>query len=229
MRSLFWAAMFVAFSASAQTNLQFVTTGASVERAIHLEWQSRSNAVYRIEYLADLQSSNNVWKTLYEQYPSHGTNTFLLDTGEYFKDPVVHHPSKMPHRFYRVVETGTNTAPKPFVSITSPTNNAVLSGEIVVSLVATSSLPLLETRLYVDGEEVDSEDGTNYVINTCEWPNGSHTLFAVAKAVSDYGGVNRTTTVISNAFAVSAYVPVTFNNFISRTLASHRKSGWSLF
>lgn len=65
-----------------------------------------------------------------------------------------------------------------------------------------------------------SPDGTNFVINTCEWPNGPHILFATAKgqdniATSGAYGVN-------TAYGASAYVPVTFDNFISRVAFSQQ-------
>jgi hypothetical protein len=64
-----------------------------------------------------------------------------------------------------------------------------LSDEVIVSVVASSSMPIVTTALYVDGQEMQSsEDGTNFVINTCEWSNGSHVLFATAKSQSDLAG-----------------------------------------
>lgn len=122
----------------------------------------------------------------------------------------------MPARFYRILYTGTNTAPSPFVTVVSPSNGDVLSGQITVSVVATSTLPELNTTLYVDGQEMDmSDDGTNYVINTCEWPNGPHTLFATATARSGFSGPDGIDPIYTG-YAVSSFVPVTFNNLISQ-------------
>jgi hypothetical protein len=62
-----------------------------------------------------------------------------------------------------------------------------------------------------------SDDGSNYVINTCEWGNGTHTLFATAKCTSDFEGpMGVGLQSVAVGHAVSAFVPVTFNNLISR-------------
>lgn len=61
----------------------------------------------------------------------------------------------------------------------------------------------------------ESDDGSNYVINTCEWPNGPHILFAVATARSGMSGPTGDFPIYTG-YGVSAYVPVTFNNLISR-------------
>src|SRR5579884_2477803 len=88
---------------------------------------------------------------------------------------------------------------------------------------------MLGTKLYVDGQQMhdfvsetnwtDVTGVTNYIIdtyqiNTCEWYNGTHTIFATAKSVSGYeGDVNVSPIVVGHA--VSSFVPVTFNNLIT--------------
>src|SRR6266496_4117892 len=73
----------------------FTSVSVTEEGAIRLAWQSESNTVYRVEYADDLIDPDlgiTVWKTLYDTYPSHdanGTNTFWLDTGNYFLEPPV--------------------------------------------------------------------------------------------------------------------------------------------
>ncbi|PYI83173.1 MAG: hypothetical protein DME26_15540, partial [Verrucomicrobia bacterium] len=117
------------------------------------------------------------WSVLYDDYPSHGTNTFWMDTGGYEQIPAIPYYTKVPTRFYRIFNKGTNSAAAPFVTITSITNGTTLADEITVSVVATSSFPIITTSLFVDGQEMySSEDGTNYVINTYEWPNGPHII-----------------------------------------------------
>ncbi len=139
-----------------------------------------------------------------------------MDTGNYDQIPWILTPKKELMRFYRVVAKGTNSGAAPYASILSPTNNAVLSGEIIISVVATSSYPVLNTTLFVDGQEMESsDDGTNYVINTCEWPNGPHILFVTAMAesgLSGQTGVNST----DIGRAVSSYVSVDFDNLIHK-------------
>src|SRR5665213_4290949 len=60
-----------------------------------------------------------------------------------------------------------------------------------------------------------SDDGSNYVINTCEWWNGAHVLFAVATARSTLAGPSGVYPVYTS-HGVSSYMPVTFSNLISR-------------
>jgi hypothetical protein len=197
-------------------SLQIISAKVGDDRAISIKWESESNAVYRIDYASDLVNSNTQWQLLYEDYPSHGTNSFWMDNGDYAQEPPIKRPKDSPKRFYRIAKTGTNTAAKPFVSVTYPASNAVVSGELIVSVIATSGLPVLDHKLFVDGQEMQSsEDGTNYVINTCEWANGPHTIFATAKAASEMGGVPGSRN-ITYGRAVSAYIPVMFSNYVSQ-------------
>lgn len=69
-----------------QTNLNFNGVSATVEGAIRLSWNSTTNEIYEINYANELVDTNTgsiTWNVLYEEYPSHGTNTFWLDTGNY--------------------------------------------------------------------------------------------------------------------------------------------------
>jgi hypothetical protein len=203
-----------------QTNLNFNSVGVTSEGAILLSWNSTTNEVYEIDYANELVDTNTgsiSWKVLYEEYPSHGTNTIWLDTGDYDNAaPPIPHPKKSPMRFYRIVLSGTNTGSNPTVTITSPTNNAVVRGDLTVTVNSTSTQLLMDTRLFVDGQEMPpSDDGTNFVINTCEWWSGPHTLFAVAKSQSSpEGAINDSS--ITYGHAVSPYVTVTFDNLISQ-------------
>jgi Family of unknown function (DUF6345)/FlgD Ig-like domain/Bacterial Ig domain len=122
-------------------------------------------------------------------------------------------------RFYRVVMTGTNTGPAPAITITGPTNGEVVSGDLTITVNASSSQLLVQTILYVDGQEMPpSDDGSNFVINTCEWWNGQHTLFAVAKSQSGLESYHDNT--ITYGSAASPYVNVTFSNLISEVAFS---------
>ena len=212
-------ALSLAIPARGQLQLTSITT--TEEGAETLAWRSESNAVYRIEYadqLLDISQGGPVWQTLYDQYPSHGTNTFWLDTGNYNTEPPIVHPKYSPQRFYRIVNEGASTGPSPYVAISSPAGGTALSGQVTVSVVATSSFPVLSTKLFVDGQEMwASDDGTNYVINTCEWPNGPHVLFATATAQSSFGNSDSPVDV---GRAVSAYVSVTFTNLITKVAFS---------
>ncbi len=65
---------------------------------------------------------------------------------------------------------------------------------------------------------------TNYIwdtysINTCEWGNGPHTLFATAETYSTPEGLNNTAQPLVG-HTVSSFVPVTFSNLITRVAFS---------
>lgn len=128
-----------------QTNLQITTIQITDERAVHLEWRSETNHIYQV-LCADALNGNpdgsTAWRLLHDNYPSHGSNTFWLDTGDYFKVPAIVHPKKMPMRFYRIVDRGTNqlSGDEPTISIISPANNFVATGEMIVSATAVSDL-----------------------------------------------------------------------------------------
>ena len=212
-----------AVCAFGQNALQFTGVNTTSENAIQLHWASVSNEIYEVDYadqLAGNDDGSTAWAKLYDNYPSHGTNTFIGDFGNYFKAPPILHPNKMPMRFYRVVDKGANSGDSPIVTITSITNGASLAGQITVSVTVASSLPFVTTALYVDGQLMDSsDDGTNYTINTCEWLNGSHVLFATAKAQSTLSGPSGEFP-IDIGRGVSAYTTVTFDNLIHKVAFS---------
>ncbi len=212
----------------AQTNLHFTAATATDEGAIRLSWASKTNEVYQVLYTDSLSTQN--WQTLYDEYPSQGTNTFWLDTGNYFNVPPILHPKNMPMRFYRVVDKGADTtSDEPGVSITSPTNGTAVSGELTIAVVARTDQPVISgTKLYVDGQEMQMADSiTNYAngstnyeadtysINTCEWGNGIHTIFATAECVSNPEGANNGSPSLIG-HAVSTFVPVLFSNLVTR-------------
>jgi Family of unknown function (DUF6345)/Bacterial Ig domain/FlgD Ig-like domain len=202
-----------------QTNLQFTAVHATDEGAIQLHWASNSNEVYEIDYadsLIDTNTGSITWNKLYDDYPSHGTNTFITDAGNYDTTPEIPHPKFSPMRLYRVALIETNTSPSnPMASVVSPTNGAPLSGNVTIQVSASSDEILSDVKLYIDGEEQwPSDDDSNFVINTCEWLNGNHTIFATAKSQSGLEGIPNGGT-ITYGRAVSSYVNVTVTNLIS--------------
>jgi len=203
----------------AQNTLQFTAVKATVEHAILLYWSSNPNEVYEVDYadqLAGNPDGTTFWQALYTDYGSHGTSTFIADAGNYDNTLAILHPKNSSMRFYRVVLTGTNTSPSnPTVSITSPSNGTSLSGEIVVNVSANSSEYLTEINLYVDGEPQWRIGGTSFVVNTCEWANGPHTIFATAKAQSSLEAPSYDDSVTVGR-SVSSYISVNFSNLITQ-------------
>jgi Bacterial Ig domain/FlgD Ig-like domain len=211
-------------SGFSQNTLQFTSVNTTPEKAIQLHWASNTNEIYEIDYANSLLDTNTgltTWTPLYNEYPSQGTNTFWLDTGNYNVSPAVLHPRLTDNRFYRVVLTATNNTPtNPTISITSPSNGDVVSSNLTVSFTASSADVIAEVKLYVDGQEMPpSSNGTNFVINTCEWWNGTHTLFATAKSVTHFEGIANDTSVLYG-HSVSAYVNVVFSNLITEVAFS---------
>lgn len=209
-----------------QNALQFTSVRATAEKAIQLYWASNTNEVYEVDYadqLAGNGDGSTAWNKLYEDYPSHGTNTFIADAGNYDITPQIPHPKLSPMRFYRIMLVeGNGIATNPAVSILSVTNGASLSGDVTISVLASTGDILTDVKLFIDGEEQWSSVGStnsggtnNFVINTCEWPNGSHTIFATAKSQSGFEGAANGG-VISYGRAVSPYRNVTFDNLITR-------------
>jgi hypothetical protein len=136
-----------------QTQAETITaTKAMPDGNIQLRWSSLSNAIYRIDYLEALASTNNTWRTLWEGIPATGTNTHFLDVGNYDGDGEIPVPRNHPHRFYRVVRTGTNEITPPIVSLVGTTNNQEFSGEFTLSFSATTTNTVVGWDLYVDGQ-----------------------------------------------------------------------------
>src|ERR1039457_1913549 len=139
--ALLFGVLLASFSQSfGQTILQFTSVNVTPENAIQLYWTSTNHEIYGIQYantLATNADGTTAWFSLYDNYPSHGTNTFIGDFGNYDTTSAILHPKYMPMRFYRIVDEGADndTADNPSITITSPTNGASLSGQITVSVV----------------------------------------------------------------------------------------------
>ena len=87
-------------STSAQTNLQFTAVKATSEGAMQLYWQSEPHHLYEIDEadaLVDTNTGSITWNKLYDNYPSHGTNTFIGDFGNYNLAPQIPHPKNSPN------------------------------------------------------------------------------------------------------------------------------------
>ncbi|HEY3762876.1 MAG TPA: DUF6345 domain-containing protein [Verrucomicrobiae bacterium] len=221
MNKIKLAVLGVLFSANllhGQSTIQFTGIKATPENAIQLHWTSTNHELYEIDEADSLNTTNITWNKLYDQYPSQGTNTFIGDFGNYDIIPAIPNPKFMPMRFYRIVDEGadTDTTDSPSVEILSPTNASIFTGQMTVTVVATcTNLPVITTGLYVDGQKMDtSDDGSNYVINTCEWLNGAHALYAVATARSSMSGPNGSYPIYTS-HGVSSFTSVTFSNLIS--------------
>lgn len=200
---------------------------------MQIAWTSVSNEVYEVDEadaLIDTNTGSITWNKIYDQYPSQGTNTFWLDTGNYNYSPQILHPKDTPTRFYRIVDLGPDsTSDEPTIVINTPTNSTLASSELSITVTATTDQPVLSgTKLYVDGQEMQVPDSTTnytdstgvtnyevdtYSINTCEWFNGNHILFATTECASGRGDTLGSGT-IAVGHGVSPFVTVLFNNLV---------------
>lgn len=232
MAALLFGVLLASFSQSfGQTNLQFTAVAATDEHAIRLAWASTNGELYQIQYanaLATNTDGSTAFQILYDNYPSQGTNTFWLDTGNYNLAPQVLHPKYMPMRFYRILDEGPDSLTDvPTVTIDSLTNNMAATGELTFTVTAATDQPGLRgTILYVDGQEMQAADtATNYTIgstnyetdtysiNTCEWLNRTHVLFATTEAASQYSSQENGGAVLTG-HSVSPFVSVLFSNLV---------------
>ncbi|MCU0783519.1 MAG: DUF6345 domain-containing protein [Verrucomicrobia bacterium] len=222
-------AIVIAIGALAVTNsraqLQFTDIRAKELGNIQLYWQSDTNALYRIECTSELPDTT-VWRVLYDWYPSHGGNTLWMDAGNGMTTPEILPPRQDPMRFYRLVQIGTNTpSDLPQVAIVSPTNNSLVTGDISVGISVVSTSSIDGIRWFVDGAEHNRASGhstSNSPLNTCQWANGQHLLFATVE--NDTGG-ETTDPADQNgnprfSVAVTPYHYLNFSNFISDFRAS---------
>jgi hypothetical protein len=211
--------LLVALPAAAQ-QIILTNTTAEADGAVLLRWRSQSNAFYRIEYRSAFDT-NSPWTSLYEDYPSHGTNTFWRDAGSDVADLRAPYPADVMKRFYRIAVSGTNSPVKPSVIVRVPTNNFVARGDFVVTVEVTAPRPLSGIRLFVDGQEVETglAISTNFVVNSCQFSNGVHQVFAVAELST---GAETTDEPFSYdpSFGLSPFVTVRFSNDITEFRAS---------
>lgn len=96
-----------------------------------------------------------------------------------------------------------------------------LSGDVEIDVHVTTTNSIATVNFFVDGEELDSvsaDDNGNasYVINTTEWPNGSHTIFAVAETSAGTATTGEFQSTEQSGAGTSTNLPVVFDNYISK-------------
>lgn len=157
---------------------------------------------------------------------SKGTNAEWMDVGNPQWIPRVLPPRFQPTRFYRVQKVKQATlTPRPTVAVQLSQNNPI-SGDLYASVAVTlvdTNQQLSVVGVFVDGQRLYSIPAENFTvfINTCEWPNGPHEIYAVATTVD--GGEtlpesdDATATNAANfAVGISTSRFVTFSNYISQ-------------
>ncbi|MEI7732287.1 MAG: hypothetical protein WCO56_22120 [Verrucomicrobiota bacterium] len=192
------------------------TTTHDEAGAISLRWESETNAIYRIEYANFLETPMN-WQTLYDDYPSHGTNTLWTDAGQELYVPDIAHPRDKGWRFYRVVKINTNANLNASISFLALTNDSILSSHNWIGVSANSTSYLAGIRLFIDGHELDEipASETNFYLNTHEWRNGTHVLFSAVAANDGWESTDNDSN-LQVGYSLTPLINVSFDNYVSQ-------------
>ena len=222
----------VAASVCAQTNYVLQTPVAAADHTTKLRWNSETGAVFQVES-ADLLTGPGAqglqWVIRDPDCASKGSTAEWMDVGDPQWLPRILHPRFQPQRFYRVKKIGQATAASPSVTLTLSQSN-VISGDLDVSVwvsLADTNQTISAVKLIVDGQKLVTTDYSfSTSINTCEWPNGPHEIYAVATTadLGDLGGttpesdteVESSTNDVHLAVGVSASRFCVFSNYISQ-------------
>jgi hypothetical protein len=107
--------------------------------------------------------------------------------------------------------SNTDTTP-PTVSMTAPANGATLSGTANLACTASDNVGVASVQFQIDGANVGTADTSapyTFALNTASYPNGSHTLKAIARDAAGNQTTSAAITVnISNSTASSGSTTV---------------------
>ena len=220
----------VVLSGIAQTNYVIQTPIVAADYAAKLKWNSETGAVFHVlsaDSLAGAGPQGLQWVIREANCVSKGTNAEWMDVGDPFWIPRILHPRFQPARFYRVQKVGqTSLTPRPTVTVQLSQSNGPISGDLYatvnVTLVDTNQ-QLSDVKLFVDGQKILTASANNFTafINSCEWPNGAHEIYAVATTL-DAGEslpISDTEAVTNAAQVATGISPskfVNFTNYISQ-------------
>jgi len=221
--------MFVGLHVQAHTNIIIKTPIVAADQTVKIGWNAETGAVYQVEAVDSLTGAGSQglqWVVRETDCVSKGTNAEWMDVGTALWIPRILPPRFQPMRFYRVQKVKQATlTPQPAVTVQLSQTN-LTSGD----LYATVSVSMTDTNqqmssvdVFVDGQRLYSVPSENFTvyINTCEWPNGPHEIYAVATTV-DYGETipesddAQATNAANFAVGVSTSRFVTFSNYISQ-------------
>lgn len=112
---------------------------------------------------------------------------------------------------YRAVTAAQSvvSVPPPVVSISSPGNNATVSGTVSVQGSATSSLAIKSVQFLVDSQQVATASGTPFSFswNSATFANGTHTLTVNAFDTSGNMGTSSISVNVNNVAASDTVPP----------------------
>ena len=213
----------------AQIIIQTPVVRADDYRTVLLRWSAETGAVYQVESADALEAEGPQglrWVIREADCISKGTNAEWLDVGDVRWIPRVLHPVFQDQRNYRVQKVVQATNASATVTIQLSQTNSISSNftaSISVSVTDTN-FSLSSVGVFVDGQRLYSLPLTNFAvaINSTEWPNGPHEVYAVA----NYSDRAETTPAddwdeaATNASQVAVGVSqskfVTFSNYISQ-------------
>jgi hypothetical protein len=232
-------ALAISLSARGQTNEPFLETPlvrADDYRTVLLHWSAQAGTVYQVESADALEGDGPQglkWVIRESDCVSKGTNAEWMDVGDARWIPRVLHPVFQSQRFYRIQKVRQATNTPPVVSVQLSQTSAISSNFIAsVSVsIADTNQSLNAVGVFVDGQRLGSVPtfpSTNFSIwiNSTEWPNGQHEIYAVATIAdsaettpADDSEADPTNAVVY-AVGVSPSQFVTFSNFISQFFIS---------
>src|SRR5213594_2250024 len=103
--------------------------------------------------------------------------------------------------------TVQNGGPALSASITSPTEGALVSGTITVSMAASGGTAPYTYTLTIDGSQVASSGSTTYSWNTAGYSNAAHTLgLTVRDTTGATATATRTVTVQNNTGTINVFI-----------------------
>ncbi len=218
-----------ALCVQSQTNIIIRPPFIAADQTAKISWNGQTGAVYQVwsaDSLSDDGPQGLQWIIRDANCASKGTNVEWMDVGDPLWIPRILPPRFQPMRFYRVQEVNQATLTPPIVTLQLSQSNGLIVGD----LYATVSVTLVDTNeqmsdvgVFVDGQKVytTGDQNSTAFINSCEWPNCPHEIYAVATMV-DTGetlpsSANETDTNAANiAIGVSSSQYVTFSNYISQ-------------
>ena len=217
----------------AQTNIIIQAPIVADDHTVKISWNAETGAVYQVESadsLTDTGGQGLQWIIRESDCASKGTNAEWMDVGDSQWIPRILPPRFQPMRFYRVTKVKQATlTPPPTVTLQLDQSN-LASGFITATMnltYADTNQQMSSVKLFVDGQEIytTTDESSSTDINSSEWPNGQHEIYAVATTV-DAGETlpdsdDETPTNAANfAIAVSPSQFVTFSNYISEFFVS---------
>ena len=227
---IFGISMLAVSSGFSQSNYVIQTPIVAADHTAKLRWNSEAGAVFHVlsaDALTGVGPQGLQWIIREANCASKGTNAEWMDVGDPLWIPRILHPVFQPSRFYRVQKVGQATlTPPPTVTVQLSQSNGPIAGDLYatvnVTLVDTNQ-QLSDVKLIVDGQKFYGAGSNNFTafINSCEWPNGPHEIYAVATMV-DAGetippsDLQTATNAAKVAIGISSSRFVNFSNYISQ-------------